>query len=164
MTDDDGRATVVELIGRARTAMLTTTTPGGDRVSRPMAVQDAEFDGDLWFFTYDDSDKARQIEAEPRVNVSLANDGDSEWTSISGTAEVVHDRAKAEELWAKPLEAWFPDGLATPGLALIKVHADTAEYWDASESKVKQLLGMVKAIRHDDPDAFPAENRTVDLP
>ncbi|MBR7742861.1 pyridoxamine 5'-phosphate oxidase family protein [Phycicoccus sp. BSK3Z-2] len=124
----DARSTVVDLVDRARTAMLTTTTPDGDRVSRPMVVQEAEFDGDLWFFTYDDSDKVRQIRDEPRVNVSLSNEGKSEWTSLSGTAELVHDRAKAEELWSKPLETWFPDGLDTEGLALLKVHGDTAEY------------------------------------
>jgi hypothetical protein len=28
---------------------------------------------------------------------------------------------------------------------------------------VKQLLGMRKAIKKDDPDQFPAENRTVEL-
>ena len=164
MSDDqDGRQTVIELVERADSAMLTTMTADGDHVSRPMAVQEAEFDGDLWFFTYDDSAKARQIAQHPKVNVAIANDKESEWVSIAGSAEVVHDRAKAEELWAKPLEAWFPDGLETEGLALIKVHADSAEYWDAATSKVRQLVGMARAIRNDDPDEFPAENRTVDL-
>ncbi|WP_375489965.1 pyridoxamine 5'-phosphate oxidase family protein [uncultured Jatrophihabitans sp.] len=163
MADQDGRDKVIDLVGRAHSAMLTTMTSDGRHVSRPMGVQKTEFDGDLWFFAYDDSDKATQIQEHPQVNVALANDSKSEWTSISGTAEIVHDRAKAETLWAKPLEAWFPQGLDTPNLALIKVHADTAEYWDAANSKVKQLLGMRRAIKHDDPDEFPAENRTVDL-
>jgi general stress protein 26 len=164
MTDDqDGRAKVAELVQRAQSAMLTTMSADGDHLSRPMAVQETEFDGDLWFFTYDDSDKARQIGVNPKVNVSFSNDKQSEWTSIAGTAEVVHDRAKAEQLWSKTLETWFPDGLETPGLALIKVHADTAEYWDAATSKVRQLLGMGRAIKNDDPDEFPAENRTVEL-
>ncbi len=156
MTENqDGRQKIVELIERAESAMLTTMTAGGDHVSRPMAVQEAEFDGDLWFFSYDDSDKARQVTQNPRVNVAIANDKKSEWVSISGSAEVVHDRAKAEELWAKPLETWFPDGLETPGLALIKVHADTAEYWDAATSKVKQLLGMGRAITQGRPRPVP---------
>lgn len=162
-TSQDDRDRVVELIERAQSAMLTTMTSEGDHVSRPMAVQETEFDGDLWFFAYDTSDKISQIRANPKVNVALANDKSSEWTSIAGSAEVVHDRAKAEQLWAKPLETWFPDGLDTPGLALIKVHADTAEYWDASTSKARQLLGMRRAIKKDDPDEFPAENRTVNL-
>ena len=163
MTDDQGRAQVIDQVDRAQSAMFTTMTADGQHVSRPMAVQETEFDGNLWFFAYDDSAKARQIQAHPKVNVSLSNDKKSEWTSIAGTAEIVHDRAKAEELWAKPLETWFPDGLETQGLALIKVHADSAEYWDAPTSKVKQLLGMRRAIKNDDPDEFPAENRTVEL-
>ncbi len=161
--DQDDRQNVIELVGRAQSAMLTTMTSDGDHVSRPMAVQESEFDGDLWFFVYADSDKVRQIQAHPRVNVSFSNDKLSEWTSISGTAELVQDQAKAEDLWAKPLETWFPDGLETPGLALLKVHADTAEYWNAATSKVKQMLGMARAIKNDDPGEFPNENRTVDL-
>lgn len=47
----DDRSTVMELVGRARTAMLTTLTAEDDHVSRPMAVQEVEFDGDLWFFS-----------------------------------------------------------------------------------------------------------------
>lgn len=46
--------------------MLITMTEDGQHVSRPMAVQEVEFDGDLWFFTYEDSDKVRQITAAPR--------------------------------------------------------------------------------------------------
>lgn len=163
MADQDDRDKVVELVGRARSAMLTTMTPDGDHVSRPVAVEETELDGDLWFLSYDDSDKVRQIRAEPKVNVSLSNDKQSEWTSIAGSAEVVRDGAKAEQLWSKPLETWFPDGLDTRGLVLIKVHGETAEYWDASSSKVKQLLGMGRAIRREDPDEFPATNGTVDL-
>jgi general stress protein 26 len=160
---EDGTAKVRELVDRARLAMLTTMTPEGRHVSRPMALQDTEFDGDLWFFTYDDSDKVRQVAQHPEVNVAFSNEKNSEWTSVAGRAELVRDRAKAEELWSKPLETWFPDGLETPGLALLKVHADTAEYWDASQSRVKKVLGMVRAIRQDDPDQFPSENRTVEL-
>lgn len=162
-TENEDREHVIELVGRAQSAMLTTMTADGDHVSRPMAVQEAEFDGDLWFFAYEESAKVAQVRSHPKVNVSLANDKKSEWTSIAGSAEVVHDRAKAEELWAKPLETWFPDGLETPGLTLIKVHAETAEFWDASTSKARQLLGMARAMRNDNPDEFPVENRTVDL-
>ena len=162
-SSQDDRAKVNELVERAQSAMLTTVTSDGGLVSRPMAVQEAEFDGDLWFFVNDDSDQVRQIRANPNVNVSLANDKKSEWTSIRGTAEIVHDRSKAEELWAKPLEAWFPDGLDTPGLALVKVHGEGAEYWDAANSKVRQLLGLGRAIQRKDPDEFPATNRTVEL-
>ena len=95
---NDDRAKVAELVDRAQSAMLTTMSADGDHLSRPMAVQETEFDGDLWFFTYDDSDKARQIASHPKVNVSLANDKKSEWTSIAGTAEALQDWTLTEEV------------------------------------------------------------------
>jgi len=149
---------VAELVDRARISMFTTMTESGKHVSRPMALQDVEFDGDLWFFCYDDSAKATQIRSHPEVNVSFANDKQSEWTSLSGKAEVVHER-----LWAAPLKVWFPDGLDTKGLSLIKVHVDSAEYWESSSSKVRQLIGAALAAATGDPDKFPATNRSVDF-
>ena len=77
---------VAELVDRARIGMLTTMTESGKHVSRPMALQEVEFDGDLWFFCYDDSAKAAQIRSQPEVNVSFANNKQSEWTSLSGQA------------------------------------------------------------------------------
>ena len=42
----------------------------------------------------------RTVSANPRVNVSFANDRQSEWTWIAAAAEVVDDRGKAEQLWS----------------------------------------------------------------
>jgi general stress protein 26 len=79
------------------------------------------------------------------------------------TARLVHDRAKAEELWSAPLKVWFPDGLETPGLALLKVQAVSAEYWDSPSSMVVKLLGAARAAITGDPDKFPGSNETVQL-
>ena len=163
MNSDDDLEHVAELVDRARMCMLTTMTEDGKHVSRPMALQDVEFDGDLWFFTRDDSHKVTEVRANPEVNVSFSNSQQSEWTSISGRAEVVHDRERAEELWSPMLEVWFEDGLDTPELALLKVHADTAEYWETSRSRVVRLIGAVRAAATGDPDKFPSTNETVDL-
>jgi general stress protein 26 len=155
---------IAELVDRARIGMLTTTTASSKHVSRPMALQKVEFDGDLWFFCYDDSAKAAQVRSQPEVNVSFANDKQSEWTSLSGKAEVVYDRQQAaERLWAAPPQVWFPDGLDTNGLGLIKVHVNSAVYWESPSSKVRQLIGTARAAATGDPDKFPATNRSVDL-
>jgi general stress protein 26 len=160
---DEGRAKVAELVDQARFCMLTTMTDDGRHVSRPMAVQSVEFDGDLWFFVDDGSDKVAQVRSHPQVNVAF-DDGDHQaWTSISGAAEVVHDRATMERLWSPPLEVWFSDGLDTPGIALLKVHAETAEYWEASRSRVRRLIGAVRAAVTGDPDKYPADNETTRL-
>lgn len=163
MTDTDGTHKIAELVDHAEIAMFTTMTTDGRHVSRPMAVQEAPYDGNLWFFVYDDSDTVAQIGQHPQVNVSFADQNKNQWTSIAGTATSVHDRAKAEELWSAPLKAWFPDGLDTKGLGLIKVDAESAEYWDGPSSKVVQLIGMARAAVTGNPDKFPGENKAIDL-
>ncbi|MEV4704861.1 pyridoxamine 5'-phosphate oxidase family protein [Actinoplanes sp. NPDC049316] len=162
-TEQDKREKLKELVKDARIGMLTTMTTDGKHVSRPMALQDVEFDGDLWFFTYADSDLVAQIRANPQVNVSFSDAKQHAWTSVSGSAVQTDDRAKAEELWNPLLKAWFPDGLETPNLTLVKVHADSAEYWEsAHSSKVVTLLGYAKAaVTGKTPDA--GENETVRL-
>lgn len=103
--DADGIATVHELIKGQRTAMLTTHHADGSIVTRPMACQEAEFDGSLWFFAFSDSQKVAHIRPT-RVNVAFTQEG--AWVSLTGTAKVVHDEAKARELWNPFAKAWFP--------------------------------------------------------
>jgi general stress protein 26 len=160
-TEQQQREKVKELVKDARICMLATMTSDGRHVSRPMAVQDVEFDGDLWFFAYSDSDLVAQVNAYPQVNVSFSDSKQHAWVSISGAAVRSDDPAKAKELWNPLLKAWFPDGLETPNLTLVKVHAETAEYWEsAHSSKVVTLLGYAKAaVTGKTPDA--GENETV---
>ena len=126
-------------------AMLTTIS-GGKLRSRPMSTQKFEFDGDLWFFTSDQTHKVEEIEADNRVNVAYSDPNDNTYVSVFGHAEMVKDRAKIEELWNPILKAWFPDGLDDPTLCLLKVKVEEAEYWDSSNSKIVQLVGFVKAL------------------
>ncbi|MEH0971377.1 pyridoxamine 5'-phosphate oxidase family protein [Micromonospora sp. CPCC 205546] len=141
----EARRRVTELVREARICMLSTISVDGRMVSRPMGLQEAEFDGDLWFFVYADSAKVRQIRVNPEVNVSFSDSRRNAWVSVAGTAREEYDRAKAEELWNPVLKAWFPDGLETPGLTLLKVHAASAEYWDSPSSTVVNLFGYAKA-------------------
>ena len=125
--------------------MLTTMDSGVLR-SRPMSTQVFEFDGDLWFFTSDNTHKVEEIEKDGRVNAAYSNPDDNVYLSLSGRAEVVKDKAKIEELWSPVLKAWFPEGLDDPHLCLLRIPVEQAEYWDAPSSKIVQLFGMVKAM------------------
>jgi general stress protein 26 len=35
--------------------------------------------------------------------------------------------------WTRTLDRWFEQGVDTPGLVLLKVHAKSAFYWDGEE-------------------------------
>ena len=127
-------------------AMLSTVDTDGVLRSRPMSTQKAEFDGELWFFTSDRTHKTEEIERDSRVNVSYAEPKDNVYVSVSGAASISKDRAKMEELWNPILKAWFPDGLETPGICLLKVDVEQAEYWDSPSSTLVQVAGFVKAL------------------
>jgi general stress protein 26 len=127
-------------------AMLTTVDTDGVLRSRPMSTQQAEFDGTLWFFTSDKTHKIEEIERDNRVNASYAKPEDNVYVSVSGTASIVKDRAKMEELWNPILKAWFPEGLDDPTICLLKVDVEQAEYWDSPSSTLVQIAGFVKAL------------------
>ena len=158
-SQQDGMKELRKIVKDANIAILTTVNAQGQLVSRPLAVQEAEFDGDLWFFTEDPSPKADDIRANPQVNVSISSD--KGYLSIAGTAMLTKDRAKIDELWSASVKPWF-DGKDDPSVALIKVDADTAEYWSMDTPRVvaafKIAKGMVTGERPD-----PGKNDVVNL-
>jgi len=135
-----------ELIKGIKVAMLTTVCPDGSLRSRPMVTQEAEFDGSLWFFTRQRDPKVGEVERHEQVNVSYASPDDQRYVSVSGTARLVTDRRKIQELWSPGLKAWFSKGADDPELALLRVDVEKAEYWDAPSSSVVHLVGFAKAV------------------
>ncbi len=141
-----------EEIKGIRIAMLTTAEDDGVLRSRPMAVQEADFDGDLWFFTQEHTPKVEEVSRDRHVNVSFARESDQRWVSVSGLASVVRDdRRKMEELWKPFLKTWFPKGLDDPELALLRVQVTQAEIWDQKSGLVENLAGFVKAVTTGQP-------------
>jgi general stress protein 26 len=149
---------VAELVDGIRIAMLTTHD--GERlVSRPMATQDVEFDGDVWFVTERSAPWVGQLQANPQVNVAYA--GSSSWVSLSGTARVVDDPGRLREYWNTFTDAWLEGGPENPENVLVHVEAHSAEYWDSPGSKVTQVLNLVKA--RVTGERYEAEQGVVDL-
>ncbi|MBD0325974.1 MAG: pyridoxamine 5'-phosphate oxidase family protein, partial [Pyrinomonadaceae bacterium] len=130
--------------------------------SRPMSTQQVEFDGDLWFFTRASAPKVDEVRRDERVNVSYAKPEDQRYVSISGTAQIVRDRRKIEELWKPELKAWFPKGLEDPDIALLKINVEQAEYWDSPSSTMAHIFGFVKAIATGQTYE-PGENEKINL-
>ncbi|GAA0999715.1 pyridoxamine 5'-phosphate oxidase family protein [Subtercola frigoramans] len=134
---------VAELVKGFRFAMMTTTDAGGKLVSRPMTVQEVEFDGDLWFIAAKDGNEISEIVANPGVNVSFSSN--DTWVSVSGRAETVDDKARVKEYWNSFVEAWFPAGPDDPNVTLIKVTGDSAEYWDTPGGRIATVVSLVKS-------------------
>lgn len=120
-------------------AMLSTRTEGGAAASRPMSNnRDVDFDGDSFFFTYDASQTVADIGRDPQVGLSLNGKAGllgrpPIFIAIAGRAELIRDKAAFRDHWTPELERWFEDGVDTPGMVLIKVHAQRIHYWDGED-------------------------------
>ncbi|MEO8594521.1 MAG: pyridoxamine 5'-phosphate oxidase family protein [Candidatus Solibacter sp.] len=148
------------LLKDVRTCMLTSKDLRGNLHARPMALQSAESDGDLWFFTARHCHKVDEVKGDNRVNVSVM-DG-STYLSIAGEASLVDDKKKATELWNPLYKAWFPKGLEDPELLLLKVTIEQAEYWDNPGGVVTTLIAYVESLATG-KQASPGEHATVRL-
>lgn len=160
MFHDDDVKTLGEKIQGIRIAMLVTISDEGLH-ARPMATQELDFDGDLWFFTSVDAEKTQEIARHPQVCVSYADPGSQRYVSVSGTARVLDDRAKMRQLWTPFLDLWFEKGVEDPTLRLIRVRVDRAEYWDSPSGRLVQLLGFIRKAAGGEPDL--GEHRRVSL-
>jgi len=152
-----------ELVKDIDFCMLTTVDEGGDLHSRPMSSNgDIDPNGDIWFFTNASSLKVSEIEKLPKVNVSFADPDNQRYVSVSGTAQLVRDRAKIDELWRPEFKIWFPEGKEDPEVALLRVSLEKAEYWDSPSSTIGYALSFVSSlVTGKQPDM--GENRKVDL-
>jgi general stress protein 26 len=120
--------------------MMSTKGSQGEISNRPMSNNgDVEYDGDSWFFSYEDTRKIVDIGRDSGVTLSFTEPPSllgkpGIFISIEGNAELIRDKALFEQHWTKDLDRWFPEGIETQGIVLIKVHASRIEYWDGEEN------------------------------
>jgi len=147
MSTPSPRETLWDLIKDIKFGMLTTHHANGHLHSRPLTTQNKKIDETdaLWFFVSRRSEPVADIGQESQVNVAYAHPGKDSYVSVSGTAAVVDDAAKKQELWNKMAEAYFPGGVNDPDLALVKVTITHAHFWDVKENKLVQIYEMAKA-------------------
>jgi len=158
-THADDVAKLAKLLGDFDIAMLTTVNESGALVGHPLSLQESEFDGDLWFIVSLGSTAVEHLRRKDTVGVTLS--ARDSWVSLAGTAAVVEDPAKLEQLWNKRVEAWFPDGPSDPTVGLVKFTAESAEYWDSPGGKVASALSFIKSKVTG--DTFDAENEKIQL-
>ena len=131
-----------ELINGIDFAMLTTTRSNGSLHSCPMATQEVDADGTVWFFSDTNTEKVEAIRTQQHVNLAYSDAASQRYISITGRCELVRDRVKAKQIWKPLYSTWFPKGLDDPNLILLKVHVQVAEYWDAAAGRMVQVPGF----------------------
>jgi general stress protein 26 len=134
--------TMMELSKKMRDidfAMLFTKSDDGEVAGRPMSNNGkVEYQGDSFFFAYDSTRTAQDIMRDPKVGLSYQGTGSlfgkpPIFIAIEGNASLIQDKQALESRWSMDLDRWFPQGIDTPGIVMIKVSASRIHYWDGSD-------------------------------
>jgi general stress protein 26 len=160
VSEQDPKQKVGELIKDIRTTMMTTIDESGAPRSRPMYTQEAEFDGDLWFLADAHSSKMAAIAHNPRVNLGYANPSKERYVSVTGSAKIVDDRSRVQELWKPFLKAWW-EGPEDRRIRVIKVEVEQVEYWD-SPGRFAYTLAIARSALSGKRREL-GENETIDF-
>ncbi|HEU0045326.1 pyridoxamine 5'-phosphate oxidase family protein [Sphingomonas sp.] len=118
---------------------LSTVTDNGAISGRPMSNnREVAFDGDCWFFADGDARLVSDIAARPAVGLGFQAKAGllgvrPFFVTVEGRGEINRDKAQFAAHWHKELERWWPQGIDTPGLVLMRVHAERLHYWDGED-------------------------------
>ncbi len=142
---------VAKLIEDIPIAMLTTLGADDALASRPMAVQEMDAQGALWFFTDLRSSKLERLRV---ANLSFTDMAKGDYVSLSGRGEIDTDRGRIQRLWTVLAKPWFPDGPDSSNLALLKFVPDVADYWDGPNSTMVRAFGVIASVISGKPVAM----------
>ena len=160
MTDKLDR--VWDIIEKVGVCMLTTRFPGGLR-ARPVEARPDRAAGLIFFVTDLRSGKEDEIEAEHDVGLVFIDPKDKAYLSITATAQVLQDHAKAREIWKSTDDVWW-DGPDDPNVCVLRVRPLTAELWDGPSSKAVAMYEFAKAkLTGEKPNLGENRKVTVDL-
>src|SRR5215203_3624738 len=113
--------------------MMTTQSSRGILNSRPMSNNgDVSYKGDSYFFTFEGSQKIKDMEANSQVSLNF--EGEKQlYISITGKAKIIRAKAAMEQHWMDSLSQWFSKGLDTPGIVMLHIKGTKLKYWQRNK-------------------------------
>ena len=159
-------ADLCDLIEQIPVAMLTNVDAEGKLVGRPMSPIEMDRHGAVWFFI---DLRHAKVEHMGPSNLSFADPDRAIFISMSGQGQIHTDRARIVQLWTLVVRPWFPDGVDSEHLALLKFVPESAEYWDAPRSKMIRMVALAvsviagKPIAQGEHDVLPEMSRRLTI-
>ena len=125
--------TLAEKMKNLDFCMMVTQDGRNGFHSRPMSNNGkVAYDGNSWFFSYLDSNKVKQIEKDAKVSLIYQTD-DMLFIECYGMASIITQKSIMKENWMDELNMWFPQGVDTPGICMIKVTSNRVMFWHKEE-------------------------------
>jgi general stress protein 26 len=131
---------IIETVG---VCMMTTRFKDGLR-ARPLEARPDRDAALIWFVTDVRGAKDDEIAAHPEACLVFIDHKQKAYLSLTGSAEVRDDHAKAAEIWKTTDDAWWcgPDD---PNVRVLRFEPAKAELWDGPASAAVAAFEFAKA-------------------
>lgn len=144
--------------------MMTSRNAEDHLHSCPMNTTETSIGAkEIWFIGHTPSETVDNINKNPEVNLAYVTQDDEKYLSISGTAELVEDQEKLDELWSVMYNAYFEQGKEDPKVQLIKVVPHGAEYWANGNTITSAFKMTAAAVTDTAIEKSLGENFSVQL-
>jgi len=132
----------------------TAIQSGKPFATRPMAAEEIDDQGNLWFLSAADSYKNKEIEADSAVQLLIQGSSYTDFMTLYGKAEISRDKQRIAQLWDPIMKTWFTEGQDDPRITVIKVIPTEGYYWDTKNGTavglIKRAYGAIVGETYDD--------------
>ena len=156
--------TIQAMVKDIKYTMMTTRTHEDHLHSCPMNTTETSIGAkEIWFIGHSPSETVDNIGKNPQVNLAYVSQDDKKYLSINGTAELVDDKEKLDELWSAMYNAYFEKGKEDPKVQLIKVTPHGAEYWANGNTIASAFKMTAAAVTDTAIEKSLGENFSIEL-
>lgn len=152
---DEAITKIKELVKKAGSFFFCTRIKTGEPFyTRPMAAEEIDEEGNLWFLSAADSHKNKEIAEDNAVQLLAQGSAYSDYLSLYCTAEISRDKQRIDDLWDASMKTWFTEGKDDPRITVLKVTPVEGYYWDTKNgiavAMVKRAYGAIVGQTYDD--------------
>jgi general stress protein 26 len=152
---EDAILKIKELTKKSGTCFFCTNIKTDKSFSaRPMSLQKADDEGNLWFLSAADSNLNQEMSTDPKVQLLFQGSEYSDFLNLYGTTTMSRDMDKIEEFWNPMLKTWFTEGKEDPRITVIKFTPQEGYYWDTKNNIavgfIKRMIGAAIGKTMDD--------------
>lgn len=146
MSRHSDRERAWNLMEKIGLCMLVTHDGVGDELrARPMRAHVAREEEAIFFLADVRQRKDDEIEINENICLTFADPDGQAYVSVTGTANVLDDRAKVAELWSTAARAWW-DSKDDPNIRVLRVMPAMAEFWDSPGTLVTSVKMAAAAL------------------
>lgn len=128
-TEQEARDDSLKLVEQCGIALVGSNGPDGHPLIKAMIKVEAEGLKTIWFSTNTSSARIAQFRKDPRASVYFVDMEEYQGLLLTGTMEILSDKASRERVWRFGNEVYYPGGIDDPDYSVLRFTATGGNYY-----------------------------------